>query len=76
MGDGGQFFAIDREACNGHGRCYALAPESFVADDSGYGVPTGRDERDRSPEDVARIVGCCPEEAISVSPVAAEVSPR
>ena len=30
--------AYDREKCQGHGRCYALAPELFDADDEGYSV--------------------------------------
>ena len=28
----------DREKCQGHGRCYALAPGLFDADDEGYAV--------------------------------------
>ena len=29
---------LDRDKCQGHGRCYALAPELFDADDEGYAV--------------------------------------
>ncbi len=29
---------IDSDACTGHGRCYALAPELFDADDQGHCV--------------------------------------
>ena len=36
---------IDPDACVGHGRCYAIAPDVFDADDQGHGVlrlaPTG-----------------------------------
>lgn len=33
---------FDREACTGHGRCYALAPEVYEPDDEGYCIdPTG-----------------------------------
>ena len=27
---------LDQEACTGHGRCYALAPEVYDADDEGH----------------------------------------
>ena len=30
--------AFDRDACQGHNRCYLLAPESFDVDDEGYAV--------------------------------------
>jgi ferredoxin len=29
---------IDRERCQGHGRCYTLAPELFGEDDEGNGT--------------------------------------
>lgn len=29
---------IDTDRCQGHGRCYDLAPELFGADDEGYAV--------------------------------------
>jgi len=29
---------IDPEACVGHGRCYAVAPDVFDADDQGHGL--------------------------------------
>jgi len=28
----------DREACQGHNRCYLLAPELFDTDDDGYAI--------------------------------------
>lgn len=59
-------FEIDTDLCAGHGRCYAVAPESFEADDNGYGVVLGRDERERSADDIADIIASCPEEAISI----------
>ncbi|SHH04349.1 ferredoxin [Jatrophihabitans endophyticus] len=67
-------FAVDTEICAGHGRCYALAPESFEPDDSGYAEPTGRDESGRPQTEIDQIIGTCPEEAISVAsaPVASE----
>ena len=29
---------LNREACQGHNRCYALAPELFDVDEEGYAV--------------------------------------
>jgi ferredoxin len=28
--------ALDREKCQGHGRCYALSPDVFAPDDFGH----------------------------------------
>jgi len=58
---------VDQEKCQGHGRCFALAPTIFEADDYGNGhelhdgvVPAGL-------EDDARLaVDNCPEYAIEV----------
>ncbi|MHB1928098.1 MAG: ferredoxin [Acidimicrobiales bacterium] len=55
---------IDPERCQGHGRCYSVAPELFGADDEGFGtvlsdpIPAGQ-------EDKARLAAAnCPEQAI------------
>ena len=32
------FVRIDTNQCEGHGRCYLLAPTVFSADDEGHGV--------------------------------------
>jgi ferredoxin len=29
---------FERDKCQGHGRCYALAPDVFESDDEGYAV--------------------------------------
>lgn len=58
---------VDQEKCQGHGRCYALAPNLFESDDYGTAhefnegvVPAGK-------EDDARLaVDNWPEYAISV----------
>lgn len=58
---------VDHEACQGHGRCYALAPDVFGADDEGYVellAPGGR--VDPAQEKQARVaVANCPERALS-----------
>ncbi len=56
---------VDTDLCQGHGRCYALAPDVFDADDDGYCQPTH--ERDVSPElaeQSRRAHMNCPEDAI------------
>jgi ferredoxin len=59
---------VDRERCQGHNRCYALAPELFEVDEEGNAhelndgvVPADLDEK-------ARLAAAnCPEYAISVT---------
>lgn len=58
---------LDRDKCEGHGRCYALAPDLFDADDEGYSVllVTGDVPAEREAE--ARTAAAnCPEYAITV----------
>jgi ferredoxin len=59
---------VDREKCQGHNRCYALAPELFDIDEYGYStevndgvVPDGLEEKARL------AVANCPEYAISIA---------
>jgi ferredoxin len=68
---------IDESLCTGHGRCYALAPHLFEADDRGYGVVTVdevpeplRSEALRSEalrSEALSAVQNCPERAITLS---------
>ncbi|HXQ60691.1 MAG TPA: ferredoxin [Acidimicrobiales bacterium] len=58
--------AVDPEKCQGHARCYALAPDLFDIDDYGQSsvvgegsVPPGREE------DARLAIANCPELAIS-----------
>jgi ferredoxin len=64
--DGRLTFKIDTDVCSGHGRCYALAPQWFSADASGYGTPTGPVAPDTAPADMQFVVDSCPEQAISI----------
>jgi ferredoxin len=58
---------VDSDKCQGHNRCYALAPDLFEVDDYGYAtesndgvVPPGREE-------AARLAASnCPEYAITI----------
>ena len=61
---------LDSDKCQGHGRCYALAPDLFEPDDEGYAVllvPTGSSVPTGF-EDAARLAADnCPEYAITVA---------
>jgi ferredoxin len=59
---------VDAEKCQGHNRCYALAPELFDVDDYGNAVVIG--DGSVSPDLVERAklaVANCPEFAISIT---------
>ena len=67
--------SVDPERCQGHNRCYSLAPELFDVDDLGMAsargdgvVPSGLEEKAR------RAAANCPEYAITVTDVTEEVS--
>ena len=58
---------IDAERCQGHGRCYDLAPGLFGEDDEGYGTVLGDGVVPTDEEDSARLaVLNCPEHAIEL----------
>lgn len=60
---------LDTQACQGHGRCYALAPDLFDADDEGYAVVRHAGELDAAQaDDARRAADNCPEFAIAVEP--------
>ena len=57
----------DREACQGHNRCYLLAPEVFDVDDEGYAVLRIEGDVPAELEEKARLAADnCPEYAITV----------
>jgi len=58
---------VDSEKCQGHNRCYALAPELFDVDDFGQSVVIGDGEVDPGLESKARLAAAnCPEFAITI----------
>lgn len=60
---------LDNDRCQGHGRCYALAPELFGCDDEGYAVLLVDGDIDPSAEADAQLaVDSCPEFAITLEP--------
>jgi ferredoxin len=60
---------VDRERCQGHNRCYAIAPELFELDDLGNSREVGDGLVPAELQEKARLaVVNCPEEAISIEP--------
>ena len=59
---------LDNSKCQGHGRCYALAPDVFDSDDEGYAVLRLTDGNVPAElESAAQLAADnCPEYAITV----------
>ncbi len=58
---------VDSEKCQGHNRCFALAPELFDVDDYGTAVVIGDGSVPAELEEKARLaVANCPEFAIAI----------
>lgn len=58
---------LDNAKCQGHGRCYALAPELFDSDDEGYAVLKVTGDVPSELEDAAMLAADnCPEFAIEL----------
>ena len=57
----------DRSVCQGHNRCYMLAPELFDTDDEGYAVLFVEGDVPADLEETARLAADnCPEFAIEI----------
>lgn len=58
---------IDAGRCQGHGRCYDLAPDLFGEDEEGYGRVLGDGSVPPGGEHQARLAASnCPERAVAV----------
>ncbi len=58
---------IDHDVCQGHGRCYDLAPDLFGDDEEGFGQVLGDGVVPPEKEREARLaIANCPERAIEV----------
>lgn len=57
---------LDSDACVGHGRCYALAPQVFGADDLGHCVLLVDQPPDEHHAAARTAVATCPEDALAV----------
>ncbi|MCI1017331.1 ferredoxin [Microbacterium sp. C5A9] len=57
---------VDPARCQGHARCFMIAPETFFIDDEGYGhVVEGR-EGAFEEENTRKAIRNCPERAIKL----------
>jgi ferredoxin len=60
---------VDPARCQGHNRCYAIAPELFELDDLGNSHEVGDGLVPPELQEMARLaVANCPEMAITVEP--------
>jgi ferredoxin len=67
--------SVDQEKCQGHNRCYSLAPELFDVDDYGTASAVGDGQVPPELEEKARrAVANCPEFAITITEMTEEVS--
>ncbi|MGA0036098.1 MAG: ferredoxin [Ilumatobacteraceae bacterium] len=58
---------VDEEKCQGHNRCFALAPELFDVDDYGTAIALNDGVVPAELEDKARLAAAnCPEYAITI----------
>ena len=57
---------VDAERCEGHGRCYVLAPDVFGEDDRGHCVVLVDEASGALADDARKGESNCPEDAISV----------
>ncbi len=57
---------LDTEACVGHGRCYALAPEVFGPDDMGHCEILVAEPNPDQQEAARTGVSNCPEDALRI----------
>lgn len=58
---------VINEKCQGHGRCYSLAPELFDSDDYGNAVVVGDGNVPAGLEEAARLAELnCPERAVVI----------
>lgn len=59
---------LDSDKCEGHGRCYALAPEVFDTDDDGYSVLliNGSEVPEHLQASARLAADNCPEYAITI----------
>jgi ferredoxin len=59
--------SVDSEKCQGHGRCFAIAPDLFDLDDYGMSSVIGDGTVPADREAVVRlVVSNCPEYAVQI----------
>ncbi|MDT5250718.1 MAG: hypothetical protein QOJ28_3352 [Mycobacterium sp.] len=55
---------LEQSKCVGHAQCYAVDPELFPIDDSGYSILEAHDVRPEDEQLVRDGVAACPELAL------------
>lgn len=60
--------SIDHDRCVGHGRCFALHPELFTADEFGYGQVADPEVAGLALDAARHAVDECPEQAVTLAP--------
>jgi ferredoxin len=55
---------LEQSKCVGHAQCYAVDPELFPIDDSGYSILEAHDVRQEDEQLVRDGVAACPELAL------------
>jgi ferredoxin len=59
--------AIDTSRCQGHGRCYDLAPSLFTDDYRGHGIVIDDGiVSEAEMEDARQAIRACPEQAVTI----------
>ena len=59
---------VDAHKCQGHGRCYALAPDLFDADVNGHAIACVPEFPPDRLGDAKLAINNCPEGAIALQP--------
>jgi ferredoxin len=57
---------IDEERCQGHGRCWDVAPALIECDDTGRGIVVAGDVPDSLLDAARTAVNACPEMAVTL----------
>lgn len=56
--------SVDNAKCMGHARCYAVHPDLFLIDDSGYSILQSHQVAPEDEEIIRKGVEACPEQAL------------
>ncbi len=59
--------SIDADRCQGHGRCYELAPALITDDERSRGLVTTPDVPAELEEQARAAVNACPERAVTLN---------
>lgn len=59
---------LDRAACSGHARCFALAPEVYDIDDEGFNSVDQAEVPPEFEQQARDGAEACPEQAIAIEP--------